>query len=686
MWLAILDEYLMMALLTRSTVAQAFLEGERCSKYWHLWILNLVFPKKDIVGPEKVKMDKQLREALARTEAARASTAELDMSASPAVENTSGLVRFVVLALTTLLSYSFKCNPPKVFKKVLESTFEYLQSMGWTITEALLGRRILAALITKFTSHSKEMKRDLKQHSWSNLEVFCDFVEHYIFYTPLYPAHQPKPKSGTIGFHLSKSGCVESTLAKPLVEWLTTLQFDLNQAGQHSSDVDEGRLERVTNQENVKHALQFLNQFNVWCQALGETSKRKSEGFLAKLANPAFFDVLQHRKIHAHNSKKVLQDALGLALGEIRNQAYDDDLLLQYTISEDQSFAQIGFEKANSQLKAGLYVLKRAGAYLQKLVDAQRELTEKFDKATQNEMTKSFDEDGMRSYVDAMTTLQAIGASMNERMLIFTDEVERNVVQPMANFVKRGEKARKEVRSHYNNTMKKLDSDHHMVSKQLHECQKQWVDLAKAHMSAKKVKQKQIDKVQKLFRQYDQELECLRSRVAEHTEKHLPDMMLALQAIEMDRMGILQTCMTRYSDAYRQYQQPNQLSTHFDYSISVLDPQMAVNLFIVKTVKSEKDSGLGTDATIALAHLVNSGDMNLPLPVNEFEDDSWQKHTQAHTQLDQGTTRGFSSIFRRSKQHLTITRESCNGSITRNSSASGENSDCSTTVLDESSS
>eukprot|EP00456_Euglypha_rotunda_P089187 TRINITY_DN919_c0_g1_i75.p1 TRINITY_DN919_c0_g1~~TRINITY_DN919_c0_g1_i75.p1 ORF type:complete len:165 (-),score=29.48 TRINITY_DN919_c0_g1_i75:22-516(-) len=116
------------------------------------------------------------------------------------------------------------------------------------------------------------------------------------------------------------------------------------------------------------------------------------------------------------------------------------------------------FDLVDAQVQSGLYVVKRTSAYLKKVVTAQGECAIALDKATKNEQTKlttkpppkaaagsQFQRDGMTSHMTAVCSLQDVFNGVINKYREFGAKVTSDVIAPLTEFLKTGEKRRKDI-------------------------------------------------------------------------------------------------------------------------------------------------------------------------------------------------------------------------------------------------
>jgi len=134
------------------------------------------------------------------------------------------------------------------------------------------------------------------------------------------------------------------------------------------------------------------------------------------------------------------------------------------------------FELVDAQVQSGLYVIKRTSAYLRKVVTAQGECAISLDKATKNEQTKlsakagppktgGIQRDGMTSHVTAVCSLQDVFNGVINKYREFGAKVTSDVIAPLQEFLKTGEKRRKDIVAKEMQHTKKIRAQYEKLKK-----------------------------------------------------------------------------------------------------------------------------------------------------------------------------------------------------------------------------
>lgn len=241
LWIAPIKNKLIFLLMSRPSMADAFLYGERSPialengyssgqkrmQDWLRWVMPLFSPP---LEGDSAETD------FAESAVPLLAPGPLDNNApppSPASANTGRenehaispaktLEKQAILITVTLLHQAFREGNPERWSSQLAHFLSRMQGLGWNETNANRVRDIFKAVLTKIENvDALSLKRNFEHPCWDSLLVLVSAIEEFCYLTPLY-GFQVQPEPGTVGVHLDSFGCSDRDLLVLCNELLNT--------------------------------------------------------------------------------------------------------------------------------------------------------------------------------------------------------------------------------------------------------------------------------------------------------------------------------------------------------------------------------------------------------------------------------------------------------------------------------
>jgi hypothetical protein len=286
------------------------------------------------------------------------------------------------------------------------------------------------------------------------------------------------------------------------------------------------------------------------------------------------------------------------------------------------------FTLVDAQVQSGLYVVKRTSQYLKKVVTAQGECAIALDKATKNEATKvpSLKADGMASHVTAVCSLQDVFNGVINKYREFGAKVTSDVIAPLQEFLKVGEKKRKDVLAKEAKATKNIRAQYDKLRNARKNAMTTWEqvqktqkELSQAGDSTPKgqkivpVLKKLVEKAKKDFQIFEKTTDETFSMAQDYFNNTLPELLKQMEEIEKERLQLLKAQLALFAKLYNIWDSPTSPGNSYGETVAGLDAKSDLHKCIVAKV-SEYGMPQGPPELPPA----------LPCHSNDFDSDNWK--------------------------------------------------------------
>jgi len=288
---------------------------------------------------------------------------------------------------------------------------------------------------------------------------------------------------------------------------------------------------------------------------------------------------------------------------------------------KDKGPARSNCQKFDEQITHGLYVVKRAGAFIRKFIDAQKSLVADLEKATKREKTKEtgLKKDGMSSFVSSVMSLQTMVGATIKRHQEFVNRATKDVLQPLQDFYASGEKQRAIIAKKESKLRESLEKHLHNLVSLRKDCMSLHSELfqlkksrdadepasPKQQKTDLKLKEK-AKKANKFFATYEKSVVEFNTEVQKFYSTAMPELLQEFEKLELERLKLLKERLTLFATIY------------------------AENLLLENSpeIKEQMDKlNPDTDATALKESLSHADPPAIPDPLpcksNDFNSDAW---------------------------------------------------------------
>jgi len=233
--------------------------------------------------------------------------------------------------------------------------------------------------------------------------------------------------------------------------------------------------------------------------------------------------------------------------------------------AKDNKHPKTQCQKFDEQIVHGLYVVKRAGAYIRKFVDAQKDLVAALEKATKREKTKEagLRKDNVGSFVGSVISLQVVVTSTIHRHQDFVARATKEVLTPLQEFYVSGEKQRAIISKKETKQRESLEKHMHNLISLRKDCMSLHGELhslkksrdadepasPKQQKTDLKMKEK-CKKANKFFASFEKSLVDMAGEVKQYYTVTVPELVQEYEKLETDRLKLLKTSLHTFSTIY----------------------------------------------------------------------------------------------------------------------------------------
>jgi len=300
-------------------------------------------------------------------------------------------------------------------------------------------------------------------------------------------------------------------------------------------------------------------------------------------------------------------------------------------MADDVSFATHlthQFTLVDAQVLSGLYVVKRTSQYLRKVVTAQGECAIALDKATKNEATKipNLKADGMAGHVTAVCSLQDVFNGVINKYREFGAKVTSDVIAPLAEFLKVGEKKRRDIIAKEAKATKSIRAQYDKLKAARKNAITAWEGVQKTQKELSQVGEnspkgqklvpmlkKQLVQCKKDFQIFEKFTTETFGLAQEYFNITIPDLLKQMEEIEKERLQLLKAQLVLFAKLYNLWDNPTSPGNIYIDTATALDQKSDLHKCIVAKV-SEYGMPQGPPELPPA----------LPCSSNDFDNDNWK--------------------------------------------------------------
>jgi len=286
------------------------------------------------------------------------------------------------------------------------------------------------------------------------------------------------------------------------------------------------------------------------------------------------------------------------------------------------------FTLVDAQVQSGLYVIKRTSNYLKKIVATQSECAIALDKATKHEALKvpNLKADGMTSHVTAVTNLQEIFNGIINKYRDFGAKVTSDVIAPLQEFLKVGEKKRKDILAKEAKATKTVKTQYEKLKTQRKNAIQTWEQVQKTQKELSQsgeqtpkgqkvvpVLKKLVEKCKKDFQLYEKYTTETFTMAQEYFNSIIPDLLKQMEEIEKERLQLLKAQLALFAKLYTIWDSPTPPGNTYGETVAGLDAKADLQKCIVAKV-SEYGMPQGPPELPPA----------LPCSSNDFDNENWK--------------------------------------------------------------